>query len=122
MHYLFHDLKHSWKAFSGIFLSFVIAAILMESMSKKWVFFKTDLILGKRKKSHRARLGEYVLANSKSSLFWYSERIFGTIFTHNLQICKLSVRIYHIVSLPMESSSKIILTVSQQSTHTSCFT
>ena len=34
-------------------------AILMESMSQKWVLFRTYLILGKRKKSHRARLGEY---------------------------------------------------------------
>ena len=56
---LFHDSKHSWKAFSGIFLSSVIAAILMELMSEKWVPFRTDLILGKRKKSHGARLGEY---------------------------------------------------------------
>ena len=34
-------------------------AILMESMSEKWVLFKTDLISGKRKKSHGARSGEY---------------------------------------------------------------
>ena len=27
-------------------------------MSEKWVTFRTDLILGKRKKSHRARLGD----------------------------------------------------------------
>ena len=52
---LFHDSKHSWKAFSGIFLSSVVAAILMESMPEKWVSFRTDLILGKRKKSHGAR-------------------------------------------------------------------
>ena len=31
----------------------------MESMSEKWVLFRTDLILEKRKKSHRARSGEY---------------------------------------------------------------
>ena len=31
----------------------------MESMSEKWVPFRTDLILGKRKKSHGARSGEY---------------------------------------------------------------
>ena len=31
----------------------------MESMSQKWVPFKIDLILGKRKKSQGARLGEY---------------------------------------------------------------
>ena len=46
---LFYDSKHSWKAFSGIFLSSVVAVILMESMSEKWVLFRTDLILGKRK-------------------------------------------------------------------------
>ena len=32
----------------------------MELMSEKWVLFRTDLILGKRKKSHGARSGEYV--------------------------------------------------------------
>ena len=31
----------------------------MESMSEKWVLFRTDLILGKRKKSHGAISGEY---------------------------------------------------------------
>ena len=31
----------------------------MESMSEKWVPFKIDLILGKRKKSQGARSGEY---------------------------------------------------------------
>ena len=31
----------------------------MESMLEKWVPFRTDLILRKRKKSHRARSGEY---------------------------------------------------------------
>ena len=31
----------------------------MESMSQKWVPFGTDLILGKRKKSHGVRSGEY---------------------------------------------------------------
>ena len=31
----------------------------MESMSEKWVPFRTDLILGKRKKSPGARLGKY---------------------------------------------------------------
>ena len=31
----------------------------MESMSEKWVLLRTDLILGKRKKSHGARSGEY---------------------------------------------------------------
>ena len=31
----------------------------MESMSEKWVPFKIDLILGKRKKSQGVRLGEY---------------------------------------------------------------
>ena len=53
---------------------------------------------------------------------WYSERIFGTIFAHNLRISKFSVRIFHIASLPMESFSEIILTVSRQSARTSCFT
>ena len=40
-------------------MSSVVAAILMELMSEKWVLFRTDLILGKRKKSHGARSGEY---------------------------------------------------------------
>ena len=31
----------------------------MESMSEKWLPFKIDLILGKRKKSQGARSGEY---------------------------------------------------------------
>ena len=31
----------------------------MESMSEKWVPFRTDLIFGQRKKSHGARSGEY---------------------------------------------------------------
>ena len=31
----------------------------MESMSEKWVSFRTDLILGKRKKSYGARSGKY---------------------------------------------------------------
>ena len=53
---------------------------------------------------------------------WYSERIYGTIFTHNLRIFKFSVRIFHTASLPMESSSQIILTVSRRSARTSCFT
>ena len=47
----FHDSKYSWKAFSGIILSSVVAVFLMESMSEKWVPFRTDLILG-RGKSH----------------------------------------------------------------------
>ena len=47
----FQDSIHSWKAFSGIFLSFVVAIILIKSMSEKWVPFRADLILGKRKKS-----------------------------------------------------------------------
>ena len=55
---LFQDSIHSWKTFSGIFLSSVVAAILMESMSEKWVLFRTDLILWKRKKSQGARSGE----------------------------------------------------------------
>ena len=59
VHSLFPGFNNSWKAFSGIFLSSVIAAILMELMSEKWVLFRTDLILGKRKKSHRARSREY---------------------------------------------------------------
>ena len=46
---LFEDSIPLWKAFSGIFLSSVVAAILMESMSEKWVLFRTDLILVKRK-------------------------------------------------------------------------
>ena len=50
---------HSWKSFSGVFLSSVITAILIKSMSEKWVPFRTDLILRKRKKSHGARSGEY---------------------------------------------------------------
>ena len=53
---------------------------------------------------------------------WYSDRIFGTIFAHNLRISRFSVRIFHTVSLPMESSSEIILTVSRQSTRSICFT
>ena len=40
-------------------MSSVITAILMQSMSEKWVSFRTDLILGKRKKSHRTRSEEY---------------------------------------------------------------
>ena len=63
-----------------------------------------------------------VLANMTLCCFWYSERIFETIFAHNLRISKFSVRIFHTVSLPMESFSKIILTVSRRSTRTSCFT
>ena len=55
----FQDSIHFWKAFSGIVLSSVVAVILMESMSEKWVSFRTDLILGKSKKSQGARLGEY---------------------------------------------------------------
>ena len=57
--YFLNDLKQSWKAFSGIFSSFVVMAFLTELMSEKWVLFRTDLILGKRKKSHGARSGEY---------------------------------------------------------------
>ena len=47
----FQDSIHSWKAFSRIFLSSVVVTILIKSMLEKWVPFRTDLILGKRKKS-----------------------------------------------------------------------
>ena len=40
----------------------------MESMSEKWVPFRTDLILGKRKKSHGARLRKYGVC-SKVAMF-----------------------------------------------------
>ena len=55
----FQDSIHSWETFSGIFLSSVVAANLMESMSEKWVLFRTDLILEKRKKSHGAISRKY---------------------------------------------------------------
>ena len=90
-------------------MSSVVTAFLMELMSEKWVPFRTDLILGKRKKSHGARLGEPELSKSGSAsrrsvlswqtvnlcCLWYSERILGTIFTHNLPIFEFSVRIFH---------------------------
>ena len=56
--HLFQDSIHSWKAFSGIVLSSVVAVILMESMSEKWVSFGTDLILVKSKKLQGAKSGE----------------------------------------------------------------
>ena len=63
---LFQDSIRLWKTFSGIFLSSVVAAILMESMSEKWVLFRTDLILGKRK-SHtgpdRGNMGVFQSCN-----------------------------------------------------------
>ena len=54
----------------GIFLSSVVAAILMESMSEKWIPFRTNLILGKRKKSHRARSREYGDVRKFQCFFW----------------------------------------------------
>ena len=47
------------RHFLGIFLSSIVVAILMELMSENWVSFRTDLILGKRKKLHGARSGQY---------------------------------------------------------------
>ena len=69
VHSLFYDLIHSWNTFSGIFLSSVVAAILMESMSKKWVSFRTDLILENRKKSHGARWGNMGVFQSCNIFF-----------------------------------------------------
>ena len=63
---LFQDSIHSWKTFSGIFLSSDVAGILMESISEKWVFFRTDLILGKRKshtESDRGNMGVFQSCN-----------------------------------------------------------
>ena len=45
---------------------------LMESMSEKWVPFRTDLILGKRKKSHWGRSGKYG-GCSKVAMFFLRE-------------------------------------------------
>ena len=63
-----------------------------------------------------------VFANSEIFVVFGIRENFGTIFTHNLRISKFSVRIFHTVSLPIKSSSEIILTVSRRSTRTSCFT
>ena len=44
----------------------------MELMTEKWVPFRTDLILGKRKKSHEARSGE-IWEGSKVAMFFLQE-------------------------------------------------
>ena len=59
VHSTFPRFKTFLKSIFGILLSSVVAAVLIESISEKWVSFSTDLILGKRKKSHGARSGEY---------------------------------------------------------------
>ena len=65
------------RHFLRSFLSSVVAAILMESMSEKRVPFRTDLILGKRKKSHGARSGEYGEC-SKSCNVSFCEKLTNT--------------------------------------------
>ena len=77
VHLPFPQFKTFWKAFSGIFLSSVVAAILMELMSEKWVSFRTDLILGKRRKSHGVRSGKYG-GVPKLQCFFFCEKLMNT--------------------------------------------
>ena len=67
---------HSWKAFPGIFLSSVVAAIVRKSTSEKWVFFRTDLILGKRNRSLGAGSGNVGMFQSCNVPF--SEKLTNT--------------------------------------------
>ena len=89
-------------------------AFLMESMSEKWVPFRTDLILG-RGKSHMGPDRGNVGGCSKVAMFLLCKKLTNTQGCVSRSIIVMErpcEGFFHTASLPMESSSQIILTVS----------